>query len=244
MNVLLVHGLFGSLHFPELLGAFPAAVSVHAPDLLGYGAHHDIDTSQLSLGDQVEHLVTIIKAQTAEPVHVVGHSVGGAIGLMLASDHPELVCSYMSVEGNMTLKDAFWSATIADSPIESVEDIIESYKVDVGAWLAGAGVISTADHIRIATQWLQNQPATTIKAQAAAVVTETARSDYLQRFEQLAKNGTAIHLLAGEKSIAGWDLPDNIITLSNSMNTLKNCGHLMMLEDPVQFARTVCESIE
>lgn len=243
MNILLIHGLFGSLSNPELLDAFPSKASVIAPDLRGYGVNKEDDTSLLSLSDQVDHLVDTIKSQIDGPVNVVGHSVGGAVGLLLASDHPALVSSYLSVEGNMTLKDAFWSAKIAKTPLNEVEEIINGYKADVGAWLAGADVADTPEHSRIATQWLLNQPASTIKAQAAAVVAETAKPDYLKRFDRLVKNNTPIHLMAGEKSMSGWDLPDNIASLSSGVSNIENCGHLMMLEDPKQFAAAVCKAI-
>ncbi|WP_428942794.1 alpha/beta fold hydrolase [Xanthomonas oryzae] len=46
---------------------------------------------------------------TGKKVHLVGHSVGGAVSALVCSLYPELVASFTSVEGNFTLKDAFWS---------------------------------------------------------------------------------------------------------------------------------------
>ena len=243
MNILLIHGLIGSLSNPNLLQGFDAQTSVITPDLLGYGANQHVDTAQLSLSDHVSYLAAFLGDSANAPVHVVGHSVGGAVGLMLASDFPHLVSSYTSVEGNMTLKDAFWSSEIAKTPIADVETIVQAYKNDVAGWLQGAVDTPTSEQLLIAKEWLDNQPATTIKAQANAVVKETCMPDYLQRFNTLKSQGIAIHLLAGEKSLSGWDLPDNVLEMSQSMLTLKNCGHLMMLENPALFADSVCQPL-
>ena len=48
-------------------------------------------------------------------VHIVGHSVGGAIASLVALHHQELLASLTTVEGNFTLKDAFWSEELSKS---------------------------------------------------------------------------------------------------------------------------------
>jgi len=244
MKILLIHGLFGSLSDESIVNAFDSAATVIAPDLLGYGQYLTYDTANLTLVHQAQHLASLLKKNGDAPVHIVGHSVGGAVGLLLASDHPELVASYTSVEGNMTLKDAFWSAEIANTPIAKVEQIIEGYKADAAAWIAGAGVEATPERLSIAKQWLDNQPATTIKAQATAVVNETGKGSYLERFNTLKANGTPIYLLAGESSYAEWDLPQSILNLSSSSSKAERCGHLMMLENPSLFAKLVFNALD
>jgi len=239
MDILLIHGLFGSLSNAPIINAFDKHATVLAPDLLGYGENQSHNTHDLTLSDHVDHLVSTINANSSAPVHVIGHSVGGAVGLLLASDHPELVASYTSVEGNMTLNDAFWSAEIAKTPIDAVNNIIDSYKADVAGWIRGAGVEPTPEQLDIAAQWLDNQPGTTIKAQANAVVTETGRVDYLERFDTLTRNKIPVHLLAGETSFSGWDVPKNIVDKSSSMTKAPGCGHLLMLENPTLFAQLV-----
>jgi len=47
---------------------------------------------------QVDDLAAIIKALSAAPAHIIGHSFGGAVALRLALRHPELVRSLILIE--------------------------------------------------------------------------------------------------------------------------------------------------
>jgi lipase len=105
--VLFVHGFIGTL---DVTGyELPHA----APDLLGYGEHRGVPFDAISIPGQVEHLRAFVDARFgSEPVDVVGHSVGGAIAMLFARAYPECVRRIVNVEGNFTLGDAFWSASV------------------------------------------------------------------------------------------------------------------------------------
>ena len=104
--IVLIHGLYGSLNDPKILDAFGKS-RVFAPDLLGYGANTDADTDGLSLADQASHVAAFITERNLGPCHVVGHSVGGAVAVLLAREYPQLAETLVSIEGNFTLQDAF-----------------------------------------------------------------------------------------------------------------------------------------
>ena len=65
-----------------------------APDMPSHGRSADWDQDS-SFGDTV---YAASLAQLREPMHVIGHSFGGVIGLRLALDHPELVRSLTMFE--------------------------------------------------------------------------------------------------------------------------------------------------
>lgn len=238
MKILLIHGLIGSLNDPRIVDAF-GDVEVLAPDLLGYGEFASFPTENLTLQDQADHLANWLRGSSSESVHVVGHSVGGAVGLLLAYTYPALVASYVSVEGNMTLKDAFWSAELSRKPDSEVASIVESYRQDVRSWIGAAGVEPTALALDIAGAWIDHQPPSTIKAQAKAVVEATRNDEYLNKLRVLIQRGHWIHLVAGEKSRSDWDIPAWVEQASTSTTTMENRGHLMMLESPEEFADTI-----
>ena len=71
---------------------------VIAPDLYGYGA-----TAPWSGGDRLRladeaAIVSVLTADCDEPIHLVGHSYGGAVALKLAIERPERVRSLTLIE--------------------------------------------------------------------------------------------------------------------------------------------------
>lgn len=91
----------------------------------------------------------------------------------------------------------------------------------------------------LAKQWLSNQPASTIKAQAKAVVLATGRDEYLASIRSLMASSMPVYLIAGARSAAGWDVPDWANTACTARINIPNSGHLMMAENPAMFAKSV-----
>ncbi|WP_419905973.1 alpha/beta fold hydrolase [Kiloniella sp.] len=236
--VVLVHGLLGHLNDPRIMSAI-ADRNTFAPDLLGYGAYRDCPTDGLTLMEQADHVAGFIRDINLEPVNLVGHSVGGAVSVLLAANYPDLVATLTFVEGNFTLKDAFWSAQVAQQDITFVETTLAGYKADPNGWISGAGVeINDWTHT-LARDWLNNQPATTIKAQAHAVVEATGKPEYLELVRKLMASDMPYHLLAGENSRQGWDVPDWAANAATSNQDIPGTGHLMMAEKPEAFGAVI-----
>ena len=241
--ILLVHGLFGSLSAPLVLDAFGARRTL-APDLLGYGALGHEDLSGLRLEDQADHLAGVLDDESVERADVVGHSVGGAVAVLLATRHPDRVRALVSVEGNLTPPDAFWSAELAGRSLDEIELMVDDHRRDVAGWIAGAGVAPTPERVRVAADWLGNQSATTLRAQARAVVEATGREDYLDDLRAALEDGLALHLVAGERSRDGWHVPADVESAARSSTLMPGCGHLTMLESPDGFAAAVTGAID
>lgn len=240
-DIVLVHGLFGSLSDPAIVGAFgDAAARVLAPDLLGYGAFRDHAAPDWSLADQADHLAGWLAARgIAGPVHLVGHSVGGAVAMLLARRHPGRVLSLTSVEGNFTLRDAFWSQRIARLPLDEVAAEVAAFRADPAGWIGRAGVVPTAWTVSVAAAWLDNQPVATVRAQARAVVAATGDAAFLDGVRALLDGGLRLNLLAGGRSRAGWSVPDWVVARAAGNRDVAGAGHLMMLEDARGFAEAV-----
>ncbi len=242
LSLVLLHGLFGSLSSPKIRDAF-GSVTVFAPDLLGYGEFKNAWPNDISIESQADHVAAWLRKRERSPVHVIGHSIGGAVAVLLAERYPELTASITSVEGNFTIKDAFWSAQIAKKTIEEIDELVNGYRSDVSAWIRGAGVTPNEWNLSVASEWLDNQPSRTLRAQAAAVVKATEKTSYLKTIRNLLNSDTPFHLLAGEKSRNSWDVPDWAISMATSNRDIPNTGHLMMLEDPKRFAEVITSSL-
>jgi pimeloyl-ACP methyl ester carboxylesterase len=236
--VVFIHGLIGTLQLAELSAAF-APGRFLAPDLLGYGAQPDVPAETIDLLAQVEHLHQVIEESfPGEAVHLVGHSVGGAVAMLFAQAHGERVRSLVSVEGNFSLDDAFWSAAVARMSAAEACTMLDGFRADPGAWLARAEVAVDTRSLSIAERWLDQQPASTLQAMARSVVTLTAPDCYREALRRVFDTHP-VHLLAGARSRAGWHVPAWAEQAAASQTLIEDCGHLLMLEQPNAFLAAV-----
>ena len=60
-----------------------------------------------------------------------------------------------------------------------------------------------------------------------------------QRWRLNGKNKTPIHLVAGEYSKEGWDVPNNVRKATIQFYTQPRVGHIMMLENPDEFCEII-----
>lgn len=231
--VVFIHGLIGTFQVPDLISHFPNGAI--APDLLGYGSAADVAANDINLHAQVAHLQEVVAARFgSEAVHLVGHSVGGAVASLFAHSFPSRVRSLVNVEGNFTLKDAFWTSSVARMPEADAHQMLVGFRQDVAGWLAGDGIRPTPRLLELASRWLHCQPASTVRAMAQSVVQVTGNPDYLFKLRPVFARHP-VHLVAGERSRQGWDVPDWAMRDSASLTIQPNAGHMMMLEDTSAF---------
>lgn len=95
--ILFLHGLggqAGNFHLlPPLLPGFRCII----PDRPGSGWSDPAAPGRAGIGGHAASAAAIIEALGAGPVLVVGHSLGGAIGLRLARDRPHLVAGLVGI---------------------------------------------------------------------------------------------------------------------------------------------------
>lgn len=91
--LLLLHGgLFNiDLQFGDHLPGLSASRQVIAADFQAHGRTNDIDGRPLSTANLTPDVVALLKHLNVERADVFGFSIGGAVTLALAIQHPELV---------------------------------------------------------------------------------------------------------------------------------------------------------
>ena len=223
MAILFIHGLFPAICDP------PA--DWLCPDLPGYGVK---TAAAIGLPEAAEFLSGLI----TEPVHLVGHSIGGAIAMLLATNYPECVASVVNVEGNFTLNDAFWSSRLAAMTAAQAEQEMDRLRADPTGWLTNAGVPISPATLAIAERSLAT-PAKTIHAMARSVVDITSKPAYLEHVRAVIDRGIPLHLIAGEHSRDAWDVPKFILTRAHSCLTQPEAGHMLMWNDQQAFVELV-----
>ncbi|WP_414448234.1 alpha/beta fold hydrolase [Burkholderia sp. 22PA0099] len=225
-----IHGFIGTL-------AIDGYAPPHAtPSLLGYGEHRDVPAARITLPEQVAHLRAFVDAQAAmERVDLVGHSVGGAIAMLFAHAHPERVRRIVNIEGNFTLDDAFWSASVGRMTAHEADAMLAGFRADPARWLGGAVADVTPSMARIAARWLDHQPASTLRAMGRSVVDTTGNAAYLDAVGAVFERHR-VCLVAGERSRDGWHVPDWALARCAGFEVVPNSGHLPALEQPAALA--------
>lgn len=92
--LLLVHGfLVTHAEWDDVFDALATRFHVIAPDLPGFGDSAKPSPSRFaySVESFAESMADLIAAFNVGRMHVMGHSLGGAVSLTLAAQHPELV---------------------------------------------------------------------------------------------------------------------------------------------------------
>ncbi|GAA2584834.1 alpha/beta hydrolase [Microbacterium binotii] len=102
---------------------------------------------------------------------------------------------------------------------------------DPEALLAADGVPVTVGNLAKAEETLAYQPWRTVWDSAAVIVEVTGRADYDALLTRVFAS-KPVHLVAGERSIGGWDVPDWARREAASSTVIPDAGHMMMLERP------------
>ena len=89
--ILLVHGWGGTgTYWQDTAAELAQTVTVIVPDLPGTGRSQPVTTAQ-NLYDQVNAIQFVVDALELDTVQLVGHSMGGAMSVLLAARNPQLV---------------------------------------------------------------------------------------------------------------------------------------------------------
>ncbi|HMS25051.1 MAG TPA: alpha/beta hydrolase [Acidimicrobiia bacterium] len=117
VEIWLLHGLGDSSKTWANLFAHPgmSGLQLTAPDLPGFGlTPSNVDETSL---DHVAHEVIelIDDRRRSESIFLVGHSMGGDLGTLIAQSQPSWLRQFVNVEGNLTEGDTFISKAASES---------------------------------------------------------------------------------------------------------------------------------
>ena len=118
-TLLWIHGLGGDGAGFEPIVRHPGLSDFRhlIPDLPGYGQSPWAD-EPLTLVAHASLLAGWLRERVEAPVMLVAHSMGGAVGQLLAEARPEALAAFVNVEGNVSPGDCTVSATVAGQTLE------------------------------------------------------------------------------------------------------------------------------
>ena len=83
-----------------------------ALDLPGTGNSTYTQRRQFGLNDLVEIINSLVDALDIKKFFLVGHSMGGVVGLFYATKFPEKVSGFINIEGSLEPQNGWWSKEI------------------------------------------------------------------------------------------------------------------------------------
>ncbi|MCE9578977.1 MAG: alpha/beta hydrolase [Deltaproteobacteria bacterium] len=118
-----LHGLGESGLCFEQLARHPALAAWRhvIPDLPGYG-RSPWPAQPRDLVAVADWIAVWLRAREHGPAILVGHSMGGVLGVILAERHPEVVRALVNIEGNVSIGDCVFSGQAAALTVDALVD--------------------------------------------------------------------------------------------------------------------------
>ncbi|MBU4480698.1 alpha/beta hydrolase, partial [Patescibacteria group bacterium] len=124
-SILFLHGLGCSKDSFKGVWDFPEfeKYTILTFDLLGFGESSKPKEFSYTLEEQAEICKLIIEKLNLAKINLVGHSMGGAIGLLLIEKIPSKITSFINLEGNLIGEDCTFSREAIRYSLEDFEKI-------------------------------------------------------------------------------------------------------------------------
>ena len=199
------------------------------------------DSSALSFASHVKDLAEILKALKLEPAHVVGHSSGAFIALVIGMEHPELVRSLTLGEPPIVSLMPEFVANSGSGPLAEAFMNNELEKA-VRMWANGAMEDSSA-FSRLSPLDREIMMTNTQELRAIAFGTDFKPTVTCKDLEKIK---TPVLLLGGDRSSFGAAIFSKMEPcLSNKEKAiLPNASHGLEMENPSEFNKVVLEFID
>lgn len=226
--VLLVHGL-GADHrcWGEAAARFaPERYTLVMPDLPGFGRSAGCgaagdDCTMASMAEALEAVLAGVGSPGPGGVHLVAHSMGGAVALLLAARPGVRVLSFACAEGNLVADDAFMSSKVARLAEPRFERV----------WTKWLGLVeqtldpATPRQNALYLESLREAGPLAIHRASKSCFELTASGELARRFLEL---GCPRLYLVGERTMATRPVPAPVLDAGVAVAVIPGVGHSVM----------------
>lgn len=204
-----------------------------APDLPGHGESHDMPLE----GSTIERMAVAVRdllrdrAGEARHLHIVAHSMGGAVGLLLTEQTPIELASFINVEGNLVATDC---GLLSRRTAEADPKLFRDEKF---ARMKARAREADDPVTRAWAEWVEPCPAEMFHNTARSLVDWSDGGRLLEIFRALPVPKAYVY---GQHSAN----PDVLARLEGiPQHRIADCGHFVMFEKPSELAHIVREVI-
>lgn len=241
--LLLIHGLGCSLRYWKYV--FEASelseYRIIALDLPGFGMSEKPDTYDYQLSSQADIVLAFLESLHIQDFSLVGHSMGGAIVILMALKQPQQVKQLLVIEPNLRASDVHLSREIAQylesTFIKRYEEFRSSAIATVESWFVNFRQTNLEEYI---DELLKTTPISMHRS-ALSLITSTSDDTLLKQFQRLT---LPRHFLIGEESMKTRNIPEGFE--ANNIHTVivPGVGHMMMVDNPFLFNKTLATVLQ
>lgn len=242
--VILLHG-FGEDHyiFNSTVAMLEKTYTVYTPDLLGTGMS-SINTfpSNFSIEYLADSIAALLQHEKIENCTLLGHSMGGYITVAFAKKYPQYLKGFGLLH----------STALPDTPIKienRLRGITFIQKFGAASFLETTapnlfGSFTQKNHPQIITDFIQSIPAFTNEALTHYYQAMMARPDVTSVLE--ATQLPVLFILGDQDMPVALEdtLPQTKMPKRAYLYVLENCGHMGMLEQPINFNKAVLDFLD
>ncbi|OGK21742.1 hypothetical protein A3C23_00215 [Candidatus Roizmanbacteria bacterium RIFCSPHIGHO2_02_FULL_37_13b] len=206
--------------------------SILVPDLMGFGSSSKPLDFSYTLINQANVLKKLLDKYEIEQIHIVAHSMGGAIGIMLTDFIINKLRTFINVEGNLIMEDC---GLISKKTTSVSFEIFESKTFQE---LRDTFIRSPNVGSRLWATWSQKASPIAFYKSAQSLVNGRESGTLLKKF--LAMKTNKYYFYGSEnKKMAILDKIPKVSTVE-----IRNSGHFVMNDNPEEFYRKLSEVIE
>jgi pimeloyl-ACP methyl ester carboxylesterase len=230
-NVVLIHhAAGGASDWAEIAGLLDGRAAIVAPDLPGHGARV-AEEPLASIEAMASFVAGLLDEEPGRPAVLVGHSMGGAVALQMAFDHPRRVGALLLISTGARLRVA-----------TALLDLVREHFPQLPQQMFAMGFSPAVDP-SVANRWLPG-PWPAGPAAALADFVACDRFDVRPRLPQVAVPTT---VMVGEDDMMtpvrrARELADGVP--GARLRILPRTGHLAVWERPGEVVDEILRLIE
>lgn len=208
-----------------------------AIDLVGFGDSDKPDAFSYAVKDQARILKKMIDQFGVGRFHLVGHSMGGIVGVELCEMMPDRIMSFINAEGNLTAQDATMSREIVKMGEEEfARGGFERLKRDLRVEFERTGDRGGMLYLEA----LDKATARSVYQSSVSTVYESDHGCVLTRFTRLAFYKCYLY---GEKNKGKFATEKLLKQKGVPVFYISESGHAMMNDKPDEFYDCVLETV-
>jgi pimeloyl-ACP methyl ester carboxylesterase len=211
-------------------------------DLLGFGLSDKPEDFSYTLDDQADTLMALLEAR-ASPARLIGHSLGGAIAVLVAARRPDLISKLVVAEGNLDPGGGPMSlAIVAQSEEEYVR---KGFRRSLDEMRKEAR--ANPSSIFAATLGVQALASPRAMYRTARALVELTRPTIREQLIRLDRPRTFIvgaWTVAAEEKPPSGEAGEGLKGTGVRVLTVPDAGHPMMFQNPDGFAAAIGDALQ